>query len=126
MAAAMAKPRINARSIPWLMELWERLDDFYWCSDDALRQAPSDVFDGWCVPSDLADLVRRRILTVIPVAKADQTSVSPVTWYFTDRGVKIMRAWKERARAAAMEPPTYPANCCPNCGANLEAADAAH
>lgn len=122
----MQKPRVSAKSIPWLVELWRRMDD-YWHHDElTFRQAPSDVFDGWAAPLDLADLVRRRILTVIPVPKADQTSVSPVTWYFTDRGAKIMRAWREKAVAEATELPVYGDHCCPNCGASLEAVDAAH
>lgn len=118
----MQKPRVNARSIPWLMELWRRLDDYWKYNDDiTFRQAPSDVFDGWATPSELSDLVRRRILTVVQMAKGDQNSISPVTWYFTDRGIGIMRAWHEKAVAKATELPIYDEHCCPNCGSPLDA-----
>lgn len=116
----MKKPRVNATSIPWLMRIWESVsaqDSSYAKNDDMLRQAPSDVLDGWAMPHEVADLVRRRILCVMPVGKRDQTSLSTVTWDFTDRGIAIIHSWLENRPANFEE--VYPANCCPNCGAEL-------
>lgn len=112
--------RVNAKSIPWLMHIWDRVigSEFYLASDENLRAAPSDVLDGWAAPRDVADLVRRRILFVTRYAKEDQTSLSSVTWDFTDRGIAIMRAWLAGKPAIVAETPP-PDNCCPHCGSPI-------
>ena len=120
----MAKPRVNAKSILWLMRIWEGIErgisnGGYWRSDYDLKQAPSDILDGWAYPHELADLVRRRILHVIPVERESQNGLSTVTWGFTPRGIAIMRAWKANV-PAALPDVQHAAHCCANCGAPLD------
>lgn len=115
----MKKPKFKASSAIWLYRIYEdcvRYDRFG--DDDSLRQAPSDVLDGWALQSEVSDLVRRRILYTVPVDAEDQTIGNKVTWGFTDRGIKLMRAWRAGEVAsveahAAIEP------CCPSCGEPL-------
>lgn len=120
MLGKVRKPRVKASSIPWLMRLWQygvEYDAFVQ-DDIGLHTLPADVFDGHCIPSELADLVRRRFLQVIPVPKEGQNGISTVTWFFTKRGMAIFRSWEARAPLVP-EPPVYPEDCCPNCGASL-------
>lgn len=120
--SAVAKPHVNAKSIPWLLRIWERVvaSEFYLASDQNLGNAPSDTLDGWAYPKDVADLVRRRILYVQKIPANERISnAMPVSWGFTERGIAIMRAWV--ADRPIVAPDTRPSpNCCPNCGAPLD------
>jgi hypothetical protein len=118
--AKLAKARVNAKSIPWLLRIYDGVinGSCYLLSDEALAEAPSDILDGHAYPHEVADLVRRHILYVIPIPKCDRVSdMMPVTWRFTERGIAIMRAWI--AAKPIPLPEVYPEHSCPNCGAPI-------
>lgn len=60
------KPRINAKSLPILIELDERVrrSDYYKAS--RLHELASDVLDSGTYRHELDDLIRRRFLAVSP------------------------------------------------------------
>lgn len=60
-------------------------------SDTQIIDAPSDVLDGNAYAHEVRPLVRRRILTVIPVEAANRTLGNRNTWSFTPRGMRITR-----------------------------------
>lgn len=60
-------------------------------SDAQLVDAPADVLDGNAYDHEVRPLVRRRILTVIPVEAANRTLGNRNTWFFTPRGMRITR-----------------------------------
>lgn len=118
----MKKPKFRAASAIWLYRIYEdcvRYDRFR--CDDSLRDAPSDVLDGWALQSEVSDLVRRRILYTVPVDPADRTLGNRVTWGFTERGMNLMRAWRA-GEAATIEAEAASHPCCPSCGEPLNVA----
>lgn len=60
-------------------------------SEAQLVSAPADVLDGNAYAHEVGPLVRRRILTVIPVEAANRTLGNRNTWFFTPRGMRIAR-----------------------------------
>lgn len=60
-------------------------------SDAMLVDAPADVLDGNAYEHEVRPLVRRRLLTVIPVEAANRTLGNRHTWFFTPRGMRITR-----------------------------------
>lgn len=99
----MAKPRISASSFIWLERVAQHVAQ-YRPRGDALRQAASDVLDSWASKDDLRDLIRRRILTVVPLSGYDghplrELSGSTWTVEFTDRAVRAL--WPELATRSA-------------------------
>lgn len=57
--------RINERSLFWLREIDEFIRECDLCGERLRDHAASDVLDGYATRSELDDLIRRRLLTVI-------------------------------------------------------------
>jgi hypothetical protein len=91
----MSKPRIHISSLPWLLAIAEYVHGYKRQDRDVLLHAPSDVLDGWATRVELDDLIRRRLLTVIPyddVSESDRERMplcgSTWTVHFTDRAIQ--------------------------------------
>jgi len=91
------KIRIPFAGLPWLIEI-DRYIRQYDCRGPSLRDAPSDVLDGWATRGEIDPLIRHRILTVEPYlwelgAKADyclETCGTDWTVAFTERAMRLM------------------------------------
>lgn len=55
------KPRISARSIPWLLDIDKRMRE---CPPAYADHVASDVLSGAAYRSEIDDLIRRRMLTM--------------------------------------------------------------
>jgi hypothetical protein len=60
------KVRVSANSLRWLIEIDRYIREHnIRGSLERFRDVASDVLDSWALRSELADLVRRRLLTVV-------------------------------------------------------------
>lgn len=103
----MRKPRINQRSLPLLISLDQHIRD-HDCRGTDLYGAPSDLFDGWAYRRELDDLIRRRLLCVLPTGnRRDErgTDMCGTTWtvHLTDRAIQAW--WPNRATTTPLPRP---------------------
>lgn len=93
------KPRIRLRSLPILCALdrdirrWNRRG---WLS---LQAAPSDLFDGWLNRRELDDLIRRRLLWVVPTGEREDgrgRDLCGTTWTVILTPRAIQAFWPNR------------------------------
>jgi hypothetical protein len=101
-----AKPRVNVRSVPWLLCIDESIRRWRVRGRDNLRQAASDVLDGWATRAELDDLIRRRFLAVVPhdeITEIDRMRepLCGSTWTvdLTERGMRTF--WPSRRSKTA-------------------------
>ncbi|MBK1670416.1 hypothetical protein CKO28_20540 [Rhodovibrio sodomensis] len=98
------KPRLNQRSLPWLIEIDEALRDPKAYRGDP-RPAASDALDGHATRAELDELIRRRFLEVIPAPEekpywpVEYRERCGTVWsvQLTPRAVRTF--WPERAEA---------------------------
>lgn len=78
-----AKLRVRAESLPWLLEIDRCIRTFDMRGVDALRHAASDALDGLVYSSELADLRRRGLATIVrdgPHASLDELAGHAGSW----------------------------------------------
>jgi hypothetical protein len=105
------KIRITAKSLPWLIAIDDhvrqcrirgRLDRF--------RDVAADVLDGWAMRSELADLLRRRLLAIVEYGFDDSLGPDPARssdpqlcgagWSVNPTERLIRALWFDRLEAA--------------------------
>lgn len=94
------KLRISAASLPWLIAIDQYIRQYNITGARGLYEAASDVLDGWALRHEIDDLVRRKLLTVVPTGESDyrfDMSLCGMTWTvgLTDRAIAAL--WPHRA-----------------------------
>lgn len=57
------KIRISAKSLPWLIAIDEQVRRY---GGKHMEHVAADILDGWATRKELDDLIRRRLLAVVP------------------------------------------------------------
>lgn len=98
-----AKIRVSVASLALLAEVHEYIDQFD-IRGETLSHAASDVLDGLVTREEVDDLVRRRLLSVVPYDEPDEydrerSALCGTTWTVSLTPRAMAALWPERMAA---------------------------
>ena len=97
------KPKINEKSLPWLREIDAFVRELDLTGSSLREHAGGDALDGRATRAELDDLIRRRLLKVVPMPEEKPECPPEIrdrcgtTWSVdvTERAVRAF--WPDRA-----------------------------